>query len=480
MSTLSPCLSNDVKDREEYRKAIYETVEAILSSFSDESAFSGIDPYKLRKKISSYSILEDKGIGFDSTLSLIKSVVMPNLLRTWSTDYMPHLHSPALIESIAAELVIATFNDSMDSWDQSPAATELEVSVIKELCKLFGYDENSDGVFTSGGSQSNLSAITAHRDMFCAKKLGWDIKKKGLPDCYRKLRLYTSELSHFSMEKSAHLLGLGYNAVVKLPVNAECKIDIAKFKSILKKDISNGFIPFLAVATIGTTDFGSIDDVSEMRKLCDEYGMYLHADAAYGSGLIVSKRYSSRLGDLSLCDSITVDFHKMFLLPISCSAILVKNRESLDCFSLHADYLNREEDEEDGYINLVGKSIQTTRRFDALKVFISFKARGIEGFSSIIDNAVSNAEYFYSKINADTTFKVALKPEISSVVFKVNGSDDLNKRIRRVLLTEGIVIGQTVKAGETMLKFTLLNPCLDCAKIDSLIAKIKEKAIALA
>lgn len=469
-------LSDEEKDRIEYKRIISKTVEAILSSFSDESAFSGIDPYSLRKEIASCSSFEAKGIGFDSTLDIVKKNIMPNLLRTWSNEYMPHLHSPALLESIASELIIASFNDSMDSWDQGPAATELEESVIKELCSLFGYNNSSDGVFTSGGSQSNLSAITAHRDMFCKKTLGYDVKKHGLPDCYGKLRLYTSSISHFSMEKSCHMLGLGYDAVVKLPVDSSFKIDIERFRNIVKEDKAKGLIPFSAVATIGTTDFGSIDDVKAMREICDEYGMYLHADAAYGSGLIMSKNYRYRLGPLSLCDSITVDFHKMFLLPISCSAILVKDKESLDCFELHADYLNREEDEEEGYINLVGKSIQTTRRFDALKVFMAFKTRGIDGFGEIMDKLVGNAEYFYSRISNDSFFQVAVKPEISSVVFRVNGTNELNKKIRKSLLSDGIVIGQTSSNGMTMLKFTLLNPRLDFKTIDSLIDTIREKA----
>ena len=464
-------LSNDESDRNAYKAIIDKTVESILSSFSDESAFSGINPYELRDRINSKSILVDEGLGFDKVLEEVKELVLPHLLRTWSTDYMPHLHSPALLESIAAELIIASFNDSMDSWDQGPSATEIEENVVKALCKLFGYDESSDGVFTSGGSQSNLSAITAHRDMYCMNK-GWDVKKKGLPSWYGKLRLYTSEISHFSMEKSCHLLGLGYDSVVKLPVDDSCRIDIAAFKRIVEEDIAAGLMPFASVATIGTTDFGSIDDVCAMKKICDNAGMFLHADAAYGSGLILSDKYRSRMGDLSLCDSITVDFHKMFLLPISCSAVLVKNKHSLECFELHADYLNREEDEEDGYINLVGKSLQTTRRFDALKVYMAFRTRGMNGYAKIIDTAVENAQYFYEKIKLNDKFEVAVKPEISSVVFRVNGSDDLNKKIRRNLLEKGIVIGQTVKDGKTMLKFTLLNPRLKREKIDSLISQI--------
>ena len=395
------------------------------------------------------------------------------MLRTWSPSYMPHLHSPALLESIAAELIIAAFNSSMDSWDQGPAATEIEEMTIKQLCSLFGYGSGSDGVFTSGGSQSNISASVALRDRFIQQKLGWDTKKHGLPKEYRRIRIYTSEISHFSFDKGAHMMGLGYDAVVKLPVDDLERIDTAKAEQIIRDDKANGLIPFMIVATIGTTDFGSIDSIGELRAIADRHGMFLHADAAYGSGAILSS-YSHRLGELSLADSITIDFHKMFLLPISASALLVKERCTLSAFELHADYLNREEDEEDGYINLVGKSMQTTRRFDALKVYVSFHMRGRGGYRQIMDTAIGNAEYFFSKISRDEDFIAPIAPELSSVVFALKGGDERNRKTRRALLKEGIVIGQTVFRGMVALKFTLLNPALGHDHIDSLIRRIKE------
>ena len=188
----------------------------------------------------------------------------------------------------------------------------------------------------------------------------------------------------------------------------------------------------------------------------------------------MSSKYRERLGDLSLADSITIDFHKMFLLPISCSALLMKNGKKLECFELHADYLNREEDEEDGYINLVGKSMQTTRRFDALKVFMAFQTRGKDGFDEMITKVIDNADYFWSLIKDDPDFIVPVKPELSSVVFALTDGDEVNKRVRRRLLENGTVIGQTVMNGKVMLKFTLLNPNLDFSDFPALIEKIKE------
>ena len=467
-------LSGKAEDLSAFVSLTDDARNLIMEACHGRSAFSGIDPYGLRKEIEGLGFLPEDGDGWERTAAKLRSAVIPNMLRTWSPDYMPHLHSPALIESIAAELIIAAFNSSMDSWDQGPAATEIEVAMIKGLLRLYGYDEGGDGVFTSGGSQSNFSAIACHLNSFLLRHYGHDAKKEGLPPFYRRLRLYTSSISHFSMEKSAHMLGLGYDAVVHLPIDSSCRIDIEKARGIIRRDIEAGLIPFCINATIGTTDFGSIDSIDELKGIADEAGCYLHADAAYGSAAIMSRTYRERLGSLQLADSITIDFHKMFLLPISCSALLVKDRESLDAFMLHADYLNREEDEEDGYINLVGKSMQTTRRFDALKVFISFSMRGRKGFEQIVDTAIGNASCFYSMIRDDDDFITSVPPELSSVVFALRGGDEVNKKARRTLLAEGIIIGQTVYQGMTMLKFTLLNPALGRDRIEELVQRLKE------
>lgn len=467
-------LTNSEETKTEYKQIMNQTVQAVADSFNASTAYSGPTPQELQALIKSKTILPEQGLGWQKVLEMTKEKILPNLLRTSSTDYMPHLHSPATLESIASEIIISTFNQSMDSWDQAPVATEIEVEVINHLCKLYGYDEKADGVFTSGGSQSNQTAIILARDWFCNEILKFDVKKYGLPQNFQKLRMYTSEISHFSMEKSAHILGLGYQSVVKVPVDDKKRMDITILKQLIQKDIEEGNIPFLAVATVGTTDFGSIDSIKEISELCKKHNMWLHADAAYGSGVILSEEYKHRLEGINLCNSITVDFHKMFLLPISCSAVLVKDGSTFDALTIHADYLNREEDEEDGYTNLVDKSLQTTRRFDALKVWMSFQIRGKDGWSKIITTSMSNAQYFYQQLSNDKNFEVITNPEISSVVFryiseKTENTDEINKKVRRQLLhNHGVVIGQTVSNGHVCLKFTLLNPLMTHEKLDSL------------
>lgn len=473
-------LTHNQADKAEYIKMTNEVSSAISDAFIDEKAYSGPTPDELKKIISQDSILPETGLGWEEVFNLTKQKVLPNLLRTPSTDYMPHLHSPALMETLAAEQIISAFNQSMDSWDQAPVATEIEVEVIKHLCKLYGYSSEADGVFTSGGSQSNQTAIILARDWFCNKVLKYDVKKYGVSERCLRLRMYTSEISHFSMEKSAHILGLGYQSVVKVPVDKNKRMDIHALRAMIEIDKRNGNIPFLIVATAGTTDFGSIDPIPQIAEIAKQNGMWVHADAAYGSGVILSDKYADRVENLKLCDSITVDFHKMFLMPISCSAVLIKEGSNFDALTIHADYLNREEDEEDGYTNLVDKSLQTTRRFDALKVWMSFQMRGKDGWAQLINTSMENARYFYDIVKADSSFEVITEPEISSVVFRYSASDnadEINKKVRRQLIHQyGIVIGQTVSNGHVYLKFTLLNPLLTNQKLDELLALIKELA----
>ena len=485
----SPLFLTDTEDaKAAFRDLISRTTNAVINTVSNGNAYCGLSPAELKEAVSIPEILPQQGKGLDAVTDLLSKKILPYFLRTASTDYMAHLHSPALLETIAAELVLTTFNQSMDSWDQSPVATEIELNVINTLCRLYGYDSASgivpDGVFTSGGSQSNMTGLLLARDWFCRTVLNYDVKKYGLPENYRKFRLYTSEISHFSMEKSAHILGLGYDSVVKVPVDNRQRIDIETLRSLILQDIACGNVPFCIVATIGTTDYGSIDSVDKIHELCEEYNLWLHADAAYGSGVILSDKYHDRIGRLNLCNSITVDFHKMFLMPVSCSAVLLKNKQDFEPLELHADYLNREEDEEDGYTNLVGKSMQTTRRFDALKVWIAFQIRGKDGWNQLISTCIENAAYLYRQLKANPRFEPVTEPEISSVVFRIlpsgkiqNDADTLNKTIRRRLIHEhGVVIGQTTYRQNIYLKFTLLNPLVTHEKLDKLLNIIVELA----
>lgn len=471
----------------DFQELLAQTGEVLRRDFSCRTgAFSGRTPGELKDILADDTLLPSRGLGSRETINLTAEKILPHLVNVASTDYMAHLHCATLPDSIIAELLLSVYNQSMDSWDQAPMATELELHVIKEVAALAGLSPETDGVFTSGGSQSNLMAMLLARDSYAAGRLNHDIRKLGLPDSFRKFRIYTSEAAHFSIEKSAQLMGLGFRAVRPVPVDRRKRMSTPHLERMIREDLDGGLIPIAVSATAGTTDFGSIDPLEDIRRTCDEYRLWMHVDAAYGAGLILSDRYRSRLKGMEKADSVTMDFHKMFMQPVSCSLFLLRNPSLFELLEIHADYLNREEDEEEGYTHLVGRSLATTRRFDALKVWMSFKSLGRETLSSHIESSVDMALEVYRYLEGSDDFEAVTEPEISSVVFRYlsprgeSETESLNGEIRKRLIHDrGIIIGQTRVEGKTFLKMTLMNPKITLDAIKRILNTIRSLAEAI-
>ncbi len=469
--------------KETFDRLIDKTKSVLLRSFSDdERAFNGRMPEDMKNLLREETFLPRKGIGTDATLDIFEKILLPNALKVFSPYYMAHLHGPPMLASVAAELLLSTTNQSMDSWDQSPMATEIEIHLVNQLCNLYKLPHASDGTFTSGGTQSNLMGVLIARDHYYAEYLNRDVRIEGLGSENGRLRMYASEVAHFSVQKSAALLGLGHRAVRSVPVDKRKKMNADILDQMISEDRAEGLLPFLVIATAGTTDFGSVDPLDRIRTICDKYGLWMHVDAAYGGGLILSEAYRDRISGIEKADSLTIDFHKIFFQSISCGAFLLADGGWFDLISEHADYLNRPEEEEEGYGHLVGKSLQTTRRFDALKVWFSFRSLGSDELARLIDGTIETAAAAYRFLADRPSFEVVIEPEISSVVFRYIGAlaneeqvDLANIRIRRLLMHEkGIVIGQTKIGPRTYLKLTLLNPRTDI-KVLSRVFTLIEK-----
>ncbi|MBT2571529.1 aspartate aminotransferase family protein [Planococcus sp. ISL-110] len=455
--------------------------------------FIGNEPADIDKEIREVMNFEKEGRKLEEVLDELEEPVLRNSLHISHPKSMAHLHCPPLIPGIVGELIIGTLNQSMDSWDQSTAATYLEEGMIEWLKRQIGYDNSSEGVFTSGGTQSNYMGLLLARDNFCHRQWGHDVQKMGLPQNFQRLRIICSEDAHFTVKKSASQLGLGEQAVVTVKTDEHHRMCLHDLKAILARLDKAGSLPFALVATCGTTDFGSIDPLMKLASIAEQHDLWFHVDAAFGGGLLLSHSHRDKLDGLQKADSITIDFHKLFYQPISCGAFMVKNREYFRFISHHADYLNPVEDEEAGIVNLVNKSTSTTRRFDALKLYLSIKTVGTDLFGQMIDHTMTLAKDAASYINKLTQFEVMNKsPELNTVIFRYRPSDglgislnDLNRDIQQRLLYEGKgVIAKTTVSEETFLKLTLLNPrttmndiCEIIDEIDALATQLLERRL---
>jgi len=274
---------------------------------------------------------------------------------------------------------------------------------------------------------------------------------------------------------------LGSDAVIRIGGKSfEEEASLLEDKIIELK--SQGLIPIAYVSTTGTTDYGSYGNIEDLAVCTQKHDIWLHIDAAYGGALIFSEQHKFKLKGIEHADSVTVDFHKLFFQPISCGAFIVKNKSAFEYIRLHADYLNPESNEDLGILDLVYKSIQTTRRFDALKPFIALQHVGIKKMGEMIDYTIGLAKSISLIIENDPRLELATKPQMNSVVFRFvpeeniseERIDEINDAIKTKLLLSGkAIIGQTRLNDKAYLKFTLLNPMTEENIITDLLDEIK-------
>jgi diaminobutyrate-2-oxoglutarate transaminase len=465
----------------EFASVLHHTTSAMKAVFETVAApYSGIEPKLLEKAI--YDIdMDYQSAPLKDVISHMSDLVAKNSIIVQHPDCIAHLHTPPLLASIAAETMIGALNQSMDSWDQSSAATYVEQCVVDWTCSKYELGEKADGVFTSGGTQSNQMALLLARDWIADKLSGHSIQKLGLPDYADKLRIVCSEKAHFTVQKSASWMGLGERAVLTVDSNPNGTMDVSKLDAVITQAKAEGLIPFAIVGTAGTTDHGAIDNLNVIADLAEKYEMWMHVDSAYGGALMLSS-HKSRLSGVERAASVTVDFHKMFFQTISCSAVLLKDKANFKYLLHHADYLNREHDT---LPNLVDKSMSTTKRFDALKVYMTMQSVGPQVLGDMVDHLIAQTELVAKQIDSHRSFELLAQPSLSTVLFRVVSADvtdldKLNQVVRTEALTRGVaVLGETIVDGKTALKFTILNPCLNLSDFDSLLTKIEDLATGL-
>lgn len=480
-------LTGSAESLEAYQAAMTASGEVLAEHFATRlHPYSGAGPEELTELLNTGVICPEVGSDLKEVLSGLGESILENSVVVSHPACMAHLHCPPLLAALAAEALIAATNQSMDSWDQSPAATFLEERMVGWLCRLFGLGDAGDGVFTSGGTQSNFMGLLLARDRYARERLGWSIQEEGLPLEAHRFRIFCSEAAHFTVRQSATLLGLGSKAVIPVETDSEYRMKPEALDRQLEEASHEGLLPIALVGTAGTTDFGSIDPLPQLAERAAEHGLWLHVDAAYGGALILSDRHCEKLDGIREADSIAIDFHKQFYQPISCGAFLLKDSSDFGLIRLHADYLNPEEDDASGVPNLVTKSVQTTRRFDALKLFVSLRVLGRKNLAAMIDHTVDLASETARIIAEDPALELANQPEIGAVVFRYlpksaptgTGAEvwatKVNESIRAALLHRGEAVLARTRVGQlNYLKFTLLNPRTTRRHVEEILDHIK-------
>jgi L-2,4-diaminobutyrate decarboxylase len=446
--------------------------QAIQSLSRPRGPRSNITPQQLHDLIWSIDVCPEEGIALSLVLDELGSTVWSNGVAPSDPACVAHLHPPTLIPSVVTELAIAASNQSMDSWDQAPAATEVELHLMNWLARLAGLPAGASGIMTSGGTASNVLALTLARS-WVGSTIGVDVLKTGLPANARSWRIVCSDQAHFSVQRAAAQLGLGRDAVVTVATLESGLMSVDALDTTLDQLARDGQRVIAIVATAGTTDLGVIDPLAEIGERAHSIGAWFHVDAAVAGAFLLSDRLKSRLSGIERADSITIDFHKLWWQPFNASALVIRDADQFDLLRVKSNYLDRG-DEIEGMINLVGRSLDTSRRFDAAKVVATLRTLGRHSLAQMLDVVVELTQYAGRAIAAEPALRLVAPPTSVMCVFEIPGlgADTVRDIQQRLLASGEMVLGRTEIRGQAALKFTFMNPLTTRADVDHLVAMV--------
>ncbi|HJD68712.1 MAG TPA: pyridoxal-dependent decarboxylase, partial [Corynebacterium kroppenstedtii] len=452
--------------------AALQAIEPILNTYLSPASEAGSpksedSPESLRSAIASIDLNLPVG-ALDDALDELRPLWLDHVVRYDSPRYLAHLNCPITSSSFTAAILSAGLNTAVESWDQAKGAALIEDHLITWLASTAGMSpKEASGVFTSGGTQSNLQALFTAREKATAR--GTALKD---------LAVACSAEAHHSISRSAHILGLSADAIYPVATDDSGAIIPSELSRTLNVIQESGRTPMCVVLTAGTTDLGAIDPLPVCISAARRYEAHVHVDCAYGGALLLSPTNAHLLTGLEKADTFSVDFHKSFFQPVACSALIYRQASDLRFVTWHAEYLNPGDDPR---LNLADRSLQTTRRFDALKLWLTLRTSGPVAIGSSFDIccalALRAAEYAMSL----QRIEVLHQPTLSTLLFRYvapaipeDELDELNDSIRRYLFdTNQAIIASTHRRGKTYLKFTLLNPSLNSSDVNSILDLIQ-------
>ncbi|MDT7724606.1 MAG: L-2,4-diaminobutyrate decarboxylase [Actinomycetota bacterium] len=394
--------------------------------------------------------LPSQGMGAERALSEFSRLLAAGSVDPADPWCAAHLHCPPLAVAVAADVVAAALNPSMDSWDQAPVASEVERAFTTGIARLcYPRETAPDAVVTTGGTESNL--------------LGLLLARENTPG--RVVQVVCGRNAHHSVTRAAWLLGL------PAPVVVDCEADKMVPAALAK--VLAGLENAVVVGTAGTTNTGEIDPLPEIAALCREFGARLHVDAAYGGMALCSPKLRVFLEGLEAADSVALDMHKFGWQPISAGLFACRDGRGLDALTVRAEYLNADDDTEAGLPDLLGRSIRTSRRPDAFRMAVTVHALGTDGVGALIERCCETAAEVAQAIVEHPGLRLWGTPTLSTVLFRPSiadtladtAADELIAQVRRALLEAGTaIIGRAAMptgadgTDQLWLKLTLLHP----------------------
>ncbi|XP_048728845.1 cysteine sulfinic acid decarboxylase-like [Ostrea edulis] len=340
-------------------------------------------------------------VAYDVILKICENV-MNHSVKTASPRFMNQLYSGINPSCLAGSWVTETLNTNLHTYEVAPVFVMMEKYMMKKLTSMVGY-ENGDGVLCPGGSFANMLGMHLAR-----LKIDPDIKFAGMGS-HGKLVIFASTEAHYSIEKGASFLGFGQNNVERIDTDERGIMNPCDLDRKLKICRDEGKIPAFVMATTGSTVLGSCDDLNAVADICEKHGVWMHVDAAWGGGVILSDKYRDLMNGVHRADSVAWNIHKMSTGLIQCSLFLTKKKGFLEeCNRFNAEYLFQPDKHYDVSYDIGDKTVQCGRKVDILKLWLMWKSRGDNGMAEQIELSFTNAKYLTDQLKKREGFRLVL------------------------------------------------------------------------
>ncbi|HTA72348.1 MAG TPA: aminotransferase class V-fold PLP-dependent enzyme [Bryobacteraceae bacterium] len=407
----------------------------------------------------------EHGMEFEAVLEQLECDILRNTMHVNHPRFFAYVPGPSNFVSAMADALISGYNVFAGTWISGSGPAAVELAVIEWLRAASGFPSGSGGLFVSGGTMANLTALAVARHVALGDRLDGAM-------------VYFSDQAHSSLEKALRVIGMPAENVRKLACDADYRLPIRELARVIEKDRAGGKRPFCVIASAGTTNTGAIDPLGELSGLCKDQGLWLHVDGAYGAAAAICNRGRELLAGIELADSLSLDPHKWLFQPFEIGCVLVRELVHLrDTFLILPEYL-KDTHQYSTEFNFTDHGLQLTRAFRALKLWMSIKVFGMAAFRAAVERGFTLAEFTEARLRKMPGWEIVTPAQMGIVCFRFESADDAaHRRLVQSILKDGFaLITSTVLRCRTVLRTCTINPRTTEADIEATLDRLDRLA----
>ena len=388
-------------------------------------------------------------LGFEQALDLLFERLAPTSFNNPGPGFLAYVPGGGLVHSALADLVSNVLNRYLTIWQAAPGLVQLEANAVRWICNMFGYGAGSGGYLSSGGSMANLSAVVAAR----ADRLGED---------FLRGTIYASIQAHHSVTKAAALAGFPARNVRKIDIDDLYRLRVDELERRVEADAADGFEPFLVVANAGSTDVGAVDPLDKLAYVCENRGLWLHVDAAYGGFFALTERGRAAFEGIHRAQSITLDPHKGLFLPYGTGCLVVQDVRTLHrAHSGTAEYMPSFQDDSERP-DFCAVSPELSRDFRGLRVWLPLAMVGVEAFRDALDEKLDLASWACEELSTVPSIQIVAEPQLSILAFRLTEprEPEANRAANQALLDAINRRGRVFLSGTQLDEYFVVRLCI--------------------